>query len=285
MCFLEDCCYVVATNCNQLIILKAEPGFKVPLCLDNLKFRNRNQTGDCVNFGERLKMVRGNLTRDEFSVKIHVHKNTIGRWERGEQTPNVDDLNQVLQAYPDINPAWLLTGEGEMKREKWPVRVSREEKDSLGRISVITYEIDKFFKNRLTKELRDRPIKWLANESKVDQKKIEALIRGEETPSFDDIIALADVLKVNPRWLAENSPFLNERKSYEDGTGDNILDEQLMNDAICRVEEACRELNYQLIPLKKAELILFIYNWYLIQTPPGTKIDKATAMRFIKMQA
>lgn len=62
-------------------------------------------------------MVRGNLTRDEFSVKIHVHKNTIGRWERGEQTPNVDDLNRILQVYPDINPVWLLIGEGEMKKD------------------------------------------------------------------------------------------------------------------------------------------------------------------------
>lgn len=234
---------------------------------------------------ERIKLIRGSKSQDAFSQEVGVSKMTIGRWERGERTPDADDLNRILMAYPDINPAWLLTGEGEMKLEKWPVKVSKEEKDSLGRTSIVIYEVDKFFKNRLKKELRDRPVKWLANESKVDHKKIESLINGEEAPDYDEIVALADALKVNPRWLAENSPFLNERKSYEDGTGDNILDEQLMNDAICRVEEACRELNYQLIPLKKAELILFIYNWYLIQTPPGTKIDKATAMRFIKMQA
>jgi len=234
---------------------------------------------------ERIKLIRGSKSQDAFSQEVGVSKMTIGRWERGERTPDADDLSRILIGYPDINPAWLLTGEGEMKREKWPVKVSKEEKDSLGRTSIVEYEIDKFFKNRLKKELGERSVKWLANASKVDHKKIESFISGVAAPDYDDIIVLADALNVNPRWLAENSPFLNERKSYADGTGDNILDEQLMSDAICEMEKACREMNYQLIPEKKAELILFLYNWYLIQTPSGTKIDKTTVMRLIKMQA
>lgn len=45
-----------------------------------------------------------------------VNKNTIGRWERGEQVPDTNDLVNILGLYPDINPTWLLTGEGPMKR-------------------------------------------------------------------------------------------------------------------------------------------------------------------------
>lgn len=69
-----------------------------------------------MGFGERLKKVRGGIKQDEFAIKCGFHKNTIGKWERDEQCPKVDDLNRILTVFPDINPTWLLTGEGNMQR-------------------------------------------------------------------------------------------------------------------------------------------------------------------------
>ncbi|OHD26103.1 MAG: hypothetical protein A2Y38_15555 [Spirochaetes bacterium GWB1_59_5] len=60
-------------------------------------------------------MIRGDVTQGDFAKKIEVHKNTIGRWEKGEQTPTQEQLCRILGVYPEINPAWLLTGEGPMK--------------------------------------------------------------------------------------------------------------------------------------------------------------------------
>jgi transcriptional regulator with XRE-family HTH domain len=71
---------------------------------------------DFMEFGERLKLIRGSSRQDDFATKVGFHKNTIGRWERGEQTPNVDDLNKILAVFPDINPTWLLTGKGWMRQ-------------------------------------------------------------------------------------------------------------------------------------------------------------------------
>lgn len=68
-------------------------------------------------FGERLKMVRGNWTRDEFSSLIEVHKNTIARWEKGEQFPDVQQIDRILALVPGVNPTWFVTGEGPMTRE------------------------------------------------------------------------------------------------------------------------------------------------------------------------
>ncbi len=56
------------------------------------------------------------MRQDAFAEKVGVHLNTIGRWERAQRTPDVDDLNKILAAFPHINPAWLLAGEGEMAR-------------------------------------------------------------------------------------------------------------------------------------------------------------------------
>ncbi len=70
-----------------------------------------------MSYGERLKIVRGNIPQEDFAKLLDVHKNTLGRFEREEGKPNIEELQKILTALPDINPTWLLTGEGDMKRD------------------------------------------------------------------------------------------------------------------------------------------------------------------------
>lgn len=71
-----------------------------------------------MGIGERIKQLRGPLLQEEFAKKISVSKSTIGRFEREERRPDIEDLNKILAAYPYIHPAWLLTGEEPMERSK-----------------------------------------------------------------------------------------------------------------------------------------------------------------------
>lgn len=71
-----------------------------------------------MSIGNRLKIVRGATTQDDFAKLMEVSKNSISRWERGEQVPDTRDLQNLLKLRPDVNPAWLLTGEGDISREK-----------------------------------------------------------------------------------------------------------------------------------------------------------------------
>lgn len=66
---------------------------------------------------ERLKEARGNLGRDEFAEILGVHKNTLGRYERGESEPT-SGLLALLCTKFGISPQWLLFGAGEMKRDQ-----------------------------------------------------------------------------------------------------------------------------------------------------------------------
>lgn len=69
------------------------------------------------DYGKRLKMVRGEMLQEDFAKILDVHKNTLVRFETGKGKPNIEELNRILAAFPHINPTWLLTGEGNMRRE------------------------------------------------------------------------------------------------------------------------------------------------------------------------
>ena len=159
-----------------------------------------------MNFGDRLKMVRNNLKREDFSQKIQIHPNTVGRWERNEQTPNVDDLNKILEVYPNINPTWLLTGEGEMKLDY--VAITKDVPDAFGRVKKITYRIYEDFSSRLKKELvrpgfEYRTIEMLAQTTSLPIERVEGFFLNKAVPTVDELETLANALQVSERWLAE----------------------------------------------------------------------------------
>jgi len=65
--------------------------------------------------GERIKKIRGELSQGEFASRISVHKQTVLRWEKGETKPDSDALRKICETF-NINPSWLLFGEGPMYR-------------------------------------------------------------------------------------------------------------------------------------------------------------------------
>ena len=61
-------------------------------------------------------MVRGPASQAEFATKLGVHKNTIGRYERGKNPPDALFL-VALRRTCGISLQWLLMGEGPMRDE------------------------------------------------------------------------------------------------------------------------------------------------------------------------
>lgn len=65
--------------------------------------------------GDRLRTARENKELDQISLagKVGVAARTLQRWEKGEQVPDGLALTRLAKA-TNVQPSWLLTGEGEM---------------------------------------------------------------------------------------------------------------------------------------------------------------------------
>ena len=75
---------------------------------------------------ERIKHIRGSLTQTEFAERLGVHKNTVGRYERGDGEPDIGVASKMCSIF-GFEPTWLLFGEGPMRRgggsgrgRRWP---------------------------------------------------------------------------------------------------------------------------------------------------------------------
>ena len=68
------------------------------------------------SIGDRVKILRGDHSREKFAALTDVSKNTLANYETSVSTPDALYLNKLLDLLPEVSPAWLLRGEGTMKR-------------------------------------------------------------------------------------------------------------------------------------------------------------------------
>jgi transcriptional regulator with XRE-family HTH domain len=71
-----------------------------------------------------------NISPSQFADEIGVQRSGISHILTGRNKPSLDFVTKVLQAYPEINPDWLLFGKGQMVtklQEQERTEVSKED--------------------------------------------------------------------------------------------------------------------------------------------------------------
>jgi len=61
------------------------------------------------------------LTASEFARIVGVQPSSISHVLSGRNKPSLDFIIRILKTYPDIDPDWLLLGQGHMLKEVIPV--------------------------------------------------------------------------------------------------------------------------------------------------------------------
>lgn len=84
-----------------------------------------------MNIAERIRKIRQEkgFTIIELGQEIGVSDRTISNYERGERRPSVDYLT-LLYEHLDANAEWLLSGNGDMLKDKssnMPVKISADD--------------------------------------------------------------------------------------------------------------------------------------------------------------
>lgn len=75
---------------------------------------------DTVNNRIMLIMNEKKLNKNSFSKLLGVSQPSISKIEREINAPSFKLLFGILEAFPDIDPSWLMTGRGEMYRVEGP---------------------------------------------------------------------------------------------------------------------------------------------------------------------
>jgi transcriptional regulator with XRE-family HTH domain len=79
-----------------------------------------------------------NLSPSDFAEEIGVQRSSISHLISGRNKPSLEFIQKILSRFPEINPEWILNGNGEMIK---------------GMINAVTGELP--FKEPLFKENRD----------------------------------------------------------------------------------------------------------------------------------
>ncbi len=64
---------------------------------------------------------REDLSSSQFADKIGVQRSSVSHVLSGRNKPGYDFINKILDSFPGINAEWLITGLGEMYKQRRPV--------------------------------------------------------------------------------------------------------------------------------------------------------------------
>ena len=93
-----------------------------------------------TTIAERFKILIKELkmTNNSFAISIGKTSSTINYIVDGKSKPSFDVLDAIFSTYPEINPAWLMRGQGS-------IRISNEK--SSGQVDIIE-KVEQFFSNK-----------------------------------------------------------------------------------------------------------------------------------------
>ena len=64
-----------------------------------------------TTIAERIKYIRGSLTKSEFCRELGIFRNTLQKWEANKYFPDFESLLKLHKIF-EVNINWLFSGEG-----------------------------------------------------------------------------------------------------------------------------------------------------------------------------
>ncbi len=205
---------------------------------------------ECVGIGERIRNIRASLSIPTFAEKIGVHKSTLSRYEKEESYPDAPLIMKLCNQF-NINPNWLLTGEGPKKKPDPPVGYTAAHNELKRRLKLKIHSFGCGFLTTLLGEDYQKLIDYIFN---------RYLPSDEELEKFCQIVQNFDPETVKSG--RQTGEFHEADKEYLIGLTKNkthITDSKLLSGIILLIEKISQENDIRLSNEKKAEIIALVY--------------------------
>lgn len=160
------------------------------LCKQNYKTTNQhNAMIDRINMLLKAK----NITVSQFTQAIKIQRSGMSHILSGRNKPSLDFVLRVLKRYPEINPSWLLMGEGEMYlSDKIDVQTSmfpdKNESDGIEHTLVEDNQSTETLSKETKKTIDTIPIVLDSIGNKPQTRKIEKIIVLYSDNTFDEYL-------------------------------------------------------------------------------------------------
>lgn len=201
------------------------------------------------------------LSLTEMAKKIDVNPETLNDYEKGINDPADEIINAIIDRF-DISPAWILFGEGEMKK---PL------KDHTQRRAAPIIE-------RLKFALKLKKDEQLENELQLPQGKIVSMVNRYNEIPYDRIATLCNKRGLSFDWIltGEGAMLLSQR------TKSSSVDLAFLKEIIEAIEKVFQKENLHLNPKKKAELITLLYD-ELREEPDKKSLLKGKVIKLVRL--
>lgn len=158
------------------------------------------------------------LTTAEFERNIKVSSGYVKNISKSIQ-PEI--LENISLSYPDLNIEWLLINKGRMTNSTqtslpFPEKANYVDVDINERI------------NKIVKELFDNRLNKMAQRTFIRQRKLEAMLRGDENPDYSDFCNIAQHTNVNLKWLITGEGSMLKEKAPSIANTDIFHGEKLI---------------------------------------------------------
>lgn len=154
-----------------------------------------------LSLSNRLEQIRIHygMSKQDFAQKIGVHPISYGRYACGHREPNAETTQKVISAFPEINPNWLINGEGFMMKD------ANNANTHLYSYLELMQRVESVRKDKkLTKA-------QFAEKLGVSAHTYSKYINGQTTPSFVFIGSISQVFPdVDQNWIVSGEKSVTE---------------------------------------------------------------------------
>ncbi len=63
-------------------------------------------------------LIKEGLSSSQFADRIGIQRSSVSHVLSGRNKPGFDFIQKILTAFPEINGDWLITGSGDMYKQK-----------------------------------------------------------------------------------------------------------------------------------------------------------------------